>query len=194
MNEKASPQTNRKRTKKKARGANIKLETTKRIVIFSIATIILGSAQCSFFPMLDICKRTPDLILGLIIAVALCDNGKSAMIVSIGAGFFVDAIGGAPLSFSPIIYFALATVIGIASEKMLKSFPSYLLLLLPSLLYRAVCTTGLALINKTATLSGEFFLNTVLIEAVSTLILCLPIYFIINIATKPLRAHKKFSF
>lgn len=183
-----------KKTKKRNPKINIKLETAKRIIIFSIATIILGSAQCSFFPMLDICKGTPDLIMGLIIAVALCDNGKSAMILSVGAGFFIDAIGGAPLAFSPIIYFIFATVINIVSAKMLKSLPAFLLLLLPSLLYRALCTTLLALLNGVMAVNGGFLLGTLLAEAVSTLILCIPIYFIINLATKPLRERKKFSF
>lgn len=190
MNNKPSQNKN---TKKSSR-SSIKLETARRIVIFSIATLILGCAQCSFFPMLDICKRTPDLIMGLILAVCLCDNEKSGMIVAIGAGFFVDAIGGSTIALSPIIYFIYAAIIGAVSQKVLKSFPTFMLILLPSLLYRALCTAGLSLLLKTATLSGSFLVDTLLIEMISTFIFCLPVYFLINLVTKPLKTHKKFSF
>ena len=171
----------------------LRLDTVKRIVIYSILTVILGSAQCSFFPTLDICPRTPDLIMGLILAVALCDNIKSAMALSVGAGFFIDAVGGGAIAFSPIIYLAYAVIIGLLSQKMLKSFPSYLILLLPSLAYRAIVTFVLSLILGSASFGGGLFL-TLLLEAVSTFILCLAVYPITNLSTKPLRSHKKFSF
>ena len=165
----------------------------KRIIIFSIATLILGTAQCSFFSALDICPRTPDLIMGLILAVALCDNAKSAMALSVGAGFFIDAIGGCGFSLSPIIYFTYAVIIGIASQKMLKGFPAFILLLLPSLLYRAAATTTLAIINNNASIGGEL-LVTLLLEALCTFVFCLPVYPLINLATKPLSSRRKFSF
>lgn len=173
--------------------ASLRLDTLKRIAIYSILTIILGSAQCAFFPTLDICPRTPDLIMGLILAVALCDNIKSAMALSVGAGFFIDAVGGGAIAFSPIVYLVYAVIIGLLSQKMLKSFPSYLILLLPSLAYRAVVTFTLSLILGSASFGGGLFI-TVLLEALSTFILCLGIYPITNLATKPLRSHKKFSF
>lgn len=188
---KNTPQKNKSR-KLQAPRVNIKLETAKRIVIFSIAALILGTAQCSFFPILKICPRTPDLILGLILAAALCDNVKSAMVLSVGAGFFIDAIGGGAFALSPIIYFGYAIIIGIASQKFLKRFPAFILLLLPSLLYRAVATTLLTLLNNGALGSG--FALTLLLEALCTFILCLPIYPIINLATKPLSSHTKFKF
>lgn len=191
MTRNQSPRTRVRNSK--APRVNIKLETTKRIIIFSIATLILGTAQCSFFSALDICPRTPDLIMGLILAVALCDNAKSAMALSVGAGFFIDAVGGCGFSLSPIIYFTYAVIIGIASQKMLKGFPAFILLLLPSLLYRAAATTTLAIINNNASIGGEL-LVTLLLEALCTFVFCLPVYPLINLATKPLSSRRKFSF
>lgn len=185
--------TQGKRYKIQAPKINIKLESTKRIIIFSIATLILGTAQCSFFSMLDICPRTPDLILGLILAATLCDDPKTAMALSVGAGFFIDAIGGTSFALSPIIYLAYAVIISIISQKMLKTFRSFMLLMLPTLLYRAVATTALMLINNGFSFSGGFVI-TLLLEALCTFVLCLPIYPIINLASKTLKAHKKFSF
>ena len=172
---------------------NVKLETLKRIAIFSVATLILGTAQCSLFSALDICPRTPDLIMGLILAAALCDNPKTAMALSVGAGFFIDAIGGGAVSLSPIIYFGYAVIISLASQKMLKKFPSFMLLLLPSLLYRATATAILSLISGSAALGGDLAV-TLLLEALCTFILCLPIYPLVNLATKPLSSRRKFSF
>ena len=186
--------TSQKKNKKRGARSRIKLETARRIVIFSISVLLLGCAQCSFFPMLDICKRTPDLIMGLILATALCDGSKSAMVLSIGAGFFIDAIGGGTLAISPLLYFIYAAIIGAISEKVLKSFPTFLLLLLPSLLYRALCTTLLSLLAGTAAMNGTFLVDTLLLEMLSTFICCLPVYFLVNLATIPLRTHKKFSF
>lgn len=184
---------NNKKPKIQAPRINIKPETTKRIIIFTLATLILGTAQCSFFSILNICPRIPDLIMGLVLAAALCDNPKTAMALSVAAGFFVDAIGGGSFALSPIIYFIYAAIIGSVSQKFLKTFPSFLMLLLPSLLYRALMTTLLALLNNGFSLGGGFAL-TLLLEALCTLILCLPIYPIINLATKPLSSHTKFKF
>ena len=184
---------NNKKPKIQAPRINIKPETTKRIIIFTLATLILGTAQCSFFSILNICPRIPDLIMGLVLAAALCDNPKTAMALSVAAGFFVDAIGGGSFALSPIIYFIYAAIIGSVSQKFLKTFPSFLILLLPSLLYRALMTTLLALLNNGFSLGGGFAL-TLLLEALCTLILCLPIYPIINLATKPLSSHTKFKF
>lgn len=184
---------NNKKRKVQAPRINIKPETTKRIIIFSIATIIFGTAQCSFFSVLNICPRIPDLIMGLILATALCDNPKSAMALAVGAGFFIDAIGGGAFALSPIIYFIYAAIIGYVSQKFLKTFPSFLILLLPSLLYRALMTTLLTLLNNGFALGGGFAL-TLLLEALCTLVLCLPIYPIINLATKPLSTRSTFSF
>lgn len=189
---KNQPPRNKQR-KLQAPQINIKLETAKRIVIFSIAALLLGTAQCSFFTVFKLCPRTPDLIMGLILAAALCDNAKTAMVLSIGAGFFTDAIGGSTFALLPIIYFAYAVIIGIISQKFLKSFPSFILLLLPSLLYRAAATTLLSFLHNGFSFSGGFAL-TLLLEALCTLIFCLPIYPIINLATKPLSSHTKFKF
>lgn len=185
-------QKRRSKPQNRAPKVNIKLENAKRIIIFSVATLLLGTAQCSFFSILKICPRTPDLIMGLILAVALCDNATSAMILSVGAGFFIDAIGASTFALSPMIYFIYALAVGAISKKFLKSFPSFVILLLPSLVYRAICTTTLFFLYN-GELGGALVI-TLLLEALCTFVVCLPIYPLINLATKPLSSHKKFSF
>ena len=179
--------------RRRIQAPSIKLETTKRIIIFSIATVILGTAQCSFFSVLKICPRTPDLIMGLILATALCDNEKTAMALAVAAGFFMDAIGGSSFALSPIIYFVYAAIIGIVSQKFLKGMPSFALLLIPSLLYRAIATLLMTFLHNGFTLGSGIFV-TLLLEALCTFLLCLPIYPIISLATRPLSSRKKFTF
>ncbi len=170
---------------------NIKIETVKRILIFSIATLILGTAQCSFFPLIKICPRTPDLIMGLVLAVALCDNAKSATILSIGAGFFIDTIGGGAFMLLPIIYFIYSVFIGITSQKILGSFPAFAVLLMASLIFRAATTTLMTLLYDG--IITEAIVPTLLLEALCTFIFCLPIYPIIKLATKPLYSRSTFK-
>lgn len=175
------------------RSAGLRLKTLQRIAVYSVLTLILGTAQCSFFPALNICPRTPDLIMGLILATMLCDNTKSGVILSVAAGFFIDAIGGGEIALLPIFYLVYAIIIGLLSHKMMRSFPTYLILLLPSLLFRAVGTLVLSLVFQSATLGGGLFI-TILLEALCTFILCIAIYPITKLAIKPIKSHKKFSF
>ena len=91
-----------------------------------------------------------------------------------------------------MIYFIYAVIIGTASQKFLKSFPSFALLLLPSLLYRALATTVMFFLTNGALYSG--LIVTLLLEALCTFVIGLAVYPLVSLATKPLSSHKKFSF
>ena len=147
----------------------------KRIAIYSVLTLLLGSAQCSFFPLLKICPSTPDLIMGLILAVMLIDSERSAAVLAICAGFFIDAIGGGALALSPIIYLLFVLFAGSFSRKMLTSFASYAILMMPMLSFGSV--------------AGVIFP-----ELLCTALLCLPLYAIVKICASPLETHTKFTF
>ena len=166
----------------------------RRILIYGGLVLLLGCAQCAFFPLLSICPATPDLILGLLLAIALLDSDRSAAVVAVSAGFFIDAIGGAGLSLSPAVYLIFVILVGIFSRKVLKSFASFLLLLIPSLLYRGTATyICLALADRS--LPALWVLTEVLLpEALTTGLLCLPIYFIVKLFSGMLESHSRFSF
>ena len=166
----------------------------RRILIYGGLVLFLGCAQCAFFPLLSVCPATPDLMLGLILAVALLDSDRSAAVVAVSSGVFIDAVGGAGLSLSPVIYLIFVMLIGTFSRKVLKSFASYLLLLLPSLLYRALATyICLALADRA--LPALWVIGEVLLpEALTTGLLCLPIYIIVKLFSGLLENHSRFSF
>lgn len=157
-------------------------------------TLILGCAQCAFFPLLRICPATPDLILGMLLAIALLDGEKSACVTAVASGFFIDAIGGGALALSPAVYLVFVALICLFTKKVLKSFASYLLLLIPSLIYRGIATY-LCLILKDGALVPAFVFTEIIIpEAIVTAILCLPIYFIVKLFSGMLETHSRFTF
>ena len=169
-------------------------ELLKRIVIYGLMTLVLGSAQCSFFPILKICPKTPDLIMGMLLAITLIDSPKSAALTALAAGFFIDAIGGGAISLSPVIYTLFVVFISLFSHKMLSGFASFSILMIPTLFYRAIATVvSIAFENKALLPTSELF-AIILPEAMTTAICCLPLYFIVKLCTTPLETHGKFTF
>ena len=61
-------------------------ELVKKILVYSLLSLLLASLQCSFFARLSICPATPDLMLGLVAAIALLDSREAAAICGIGCG------------------------------------------------------------------------------------------------------------
>jgi hypothetical protein len=120
----------------------------------------------------------------------LIDSEKSAAVLAICAGFFVDSVGGT-VSVSPVIYLLFVLFIGIFSHKMLTSFASFAILLVPTLIYRAVATAVCM-----AIVGGSFgsVWGVILPELLCTALLCLPLYAIVKLCTAPLETHGKFTF
>ena len=168
--------------------------TVKRIIIYGLMTLVLGCAQCAFFPILKICPSTPDLIMGMLLAIALWDSERSAAVVAVCAGFFIDAIGSSGLALSPIIYLLFVLLISFFSKKVLKSFMSYLLLLIPTLLYRGAATYICIMAHQRALPPLWVLSDIILPEALATGLLCLPIYLIVKLCSGILETHSRFTF
>jgi hypothetical protein len=169
-------------------------ELIKRIVIYSLLTLVLGSAQCSFFPLLKISPSTPDLIMGMLLGVMLIDSEKSAAPLAIGAGFFLDAIGGTSVAYLTVLYLFYVLFIGFFAQKMLAGFVPYLILLLPTLLYRAFATFICMTVANGALPTLSAALGVIIPELVCTAVFCLPIYAIVKLCTMPLETHGRFTF
>ena len=166
----------------------------KPIIVYGIMILVLGSAQCAFFPMLDFCPATPDLMLGAVLAIILLDSEKSAAVCAIAAGFFVDAIGTAGVSLSPLVYFLFAVIMTPFAKKVLKSFASYLLLLAPALIYRAIATYFCAFIAYREAPGLWIVTDILLPEIIVTGLLCLPVYLIVKLCAGILGTHNRFTF
>lgn len=182
-------------TNRNTKNQGVRPELIKRVIIYGILILLIASAQCSFFAQVKICPATPDLIIGIVIAVAMLDSIKAAAAVGIAAGFVSDAIGSAgSLSFSALFYLACAVILGSVACKMLPRFLSFLCLLIPALALRAIYTT-LCICFKIRALPSMSILGSVLLpELIVTAILCIPLYPIVKLCVIPMNSHSRFRF
>lgn len=181
--------TTRNSSPEAVRGARV-----KRVLIFGTLALLLAVAQCSFFSALHICPATPDLLLGLLLAVLLLDSPYSAAVLAIGAGFVGDALGTSGFFLSPIFYFAVVLILYLPASKMLPAFPSFILLLVPALALRALYTV-LCFALASGSMPALPYLGGVLLrEAVTTALLVLPTYPIVKLCMRPLHARGRFRF
>lgn len=169
-------------------------ELIKRIIIYGILVLLITSAQCAFFSQLNICPATPDLVIGMVIAIAMLDSIRSAAVAGIAAGFVADAIGSAGnLSFSALFYLVSALILGTAASKMLPRFISFLLLFLPALALRAAYTTICIAVKIRALPSLSVVGSILLPELITTAILCAPMYFIVKLCIIPIKPRSRFN-
>ena len=167
-------------------------ELLKKILVYSLLALILSCLQCSFFARLSICPATPDLMLGLVAAIALLDSREAAAVCGIGCGVLIDALG-ASTAFSPLLYFTAACILGGLSRKMLQKLPSFLTLMLPALLMRAVWTAGCVVWKLRRVPPVRALLMLLLKEAAVTLVLCLPIWVLVRLALRLCGTRKHFE-
>ena len=166
----------------------------KRILIFGVLCLLLATAQCSFFASLHICPATPDLLLGLVLTVLLLDSPYTATAVAIGAGFLCDALGASGFFLSPLFYLAVVLVLSLPASKMLSAFPSYLLLVFPALVLRALYTLLCIALVPGPLPEMSRIGGTLLWEALTTLLVILPLYPIVKLCMRPLRVRSRFHF
>ena len=172
----------------------LKPEIIKRVLIWGILLLVLSAASCSFFSNLHICPATPDLLLGAVVAITLLDSKKSAAVFAVAAGIVSDALGGAGISFSPIVYLLIAALVSALGEKMLPAFPSYTVLLIPAILAMELLGMVEIFVLYRSLPSLGVILGTFLPEAICTLVFCLGVYPLIKLCSLFLGARNKFSF
>ncbi len=158
----------------------------RRVIVFGAVAFFLGVLQCSFFARLKPFGAVPDLMLGSLCAITMIDNKKTAAVYAVAAGYFIDALGAVPPSFSPIFFLIATFVFGKISEKMMPRFVSYLIVMIPAVLLGGAFTY----VNLCISLSGVapigLFFGIALPQMVSTYVFCLPVYFLIGLCMYPI--------
>ena len=165
----------------------------RKIIIYAIAFFVLGILQCAFFARLRPFGATPDVILGGICAVMLMDNRRSAAVVSLASGYFIDAIGAHTPSFSPVFYLLCVLLVGAIADKMMPSFWSFGACVGVGAGLEILRTFVSAWIYYGVLPSVSFLWHTLLPEAISTFIISLPVYFVIKLCMLPIGARGRFS-
>ena len=182
-------------TNRNTRSHGIRPELLKRVIIYGILILVISSAQCSFFSNLKICPATPDLIIGIVLAVSLLDSTKAAAAVGVSAGFITDALGSAgSFSFSALFYLICAVMLGSVAEKMLPRFLSFLCLLIPAVAFRAVYTAVCICLKIHSLPPISLLTSLILPEIIVTAILCIPLYPIVKLCVIPMNSRSRFSF
>ena len=163
----------------------------RRTLVFSPVVFLLAVAQCSFFAQLTFLSSVPDLMLGFIVAVAMLDSQKSAAVCGIGAGFVIDAIGASGLSFSPLFYMLCGVLCALLAKKMLSGFLSFAVILAVFSAFKMLFTLFNVLYLTSNASLWRTFANILLPEAITTLIICLPIFFIVKLCMIPIDSKRR---
>lgn len=166
----------------------------KRVLLYGLLILVVGCAQCGFFAMLSICPATPDLVLGVLVAIALLDSGKVAMVAAIPAGFLMEAIGGSGIALLPIVYLVSVTCIGGIAAKLLPRFLSYAVLMALAALLHSLFTL-LQIVIAMGTLPSVGTMAGILLpELFCTFVLSLPLYPLTKLVRIPMTQKGRFSF
>ena len=158
----------------------------RRIIVFGAVAFLLGVLQCSFFSRLKPFGAVPNLMLGSLCAITMIDNKRTAAVYGIAAGYFIDALGAVPPSFSPVFFLICVLVFGKISDKMMPRFISYLVIMAVAVVMGGAFTY----VNLCVAISGipsfGVFLRIALPEMLCTYVFCLPVYFIIGLCMYPI--------
>lgn len=165
----------------------------KRIIIYGITFFILGVAQCSFFNELSFLSATPNIILGAVAAVSLLDSQRSAAVCGIAAGFMIDALGGTGISISPIALLCVALLCSEIARKILPTFISWVILLVPASLVGSVFTMANIFLLVGRFQISSVFKSILLPEFILTVIFSIPLFFIIKLCVRLADAKNKFK-
>lgn len=165
----------------------------RKIIVLSLYFLLIGAAQCSFFPQLRFLSSTPNVMLGAVVAVCLCEEQKSALVCSIAAGFLIDAIGAFGYSLSPLSFFGVALLCTPLAKKMLPKLPSYILMLLPASLVGALFTALNILLRTGFEPPAQMITKYLLPELLLTLLFSIPLFYITKLVLRLAQKKTKFK-
>ena len=163
----------------------------RRALVYSPVIFLFAVAQCSFFAGLDFLPAVPDLMIGTVVAIAMLDSQKSAAVCGIGAGFVLDAIGSSGVSLSPVFYMLCGVFCAILAKKMLPSFLSWTVQLAVFSGVKTLFTLANILYISRKISFVSVLLSRLLPEFLCTLIICLPIFFIVKLCMIPIDSKRR---
>ena len=162
-----------------------------RVLSYGLLILILASAECSFFSALRFLPATPDLLLCAVVAVSLLDTRRVSTVFAIGAGFVLDAIGGVGIPLCALLYLTVAAVVGSLGEKMLPRYGSYLVLMIPSILFKELFEFLRILLGNGRDRVWEIVRHLLIPEAAITAVASLALYFLVKLCMLPFREKRR---
>ncbi len=165
----------------------------RRILLYGALFFFTALLQCSFFTELSFLRAIPNLTLGALVAVSLFDSRETAVISAVASGFLLDTLGGSGLSLTPIFFLLIAVIFSAAAKKILPSFLTYSVLMFPASICGVLYTLLMLKVNGSTAPFGALFASTLLPELILTLLLSLPICFIVRPISRFVDAKSKFK-
>ena len=164
------------------RRAQTRTTVIRYSVWIGILLLLLAVLQVSFFPRFRLLGGIPDLMMIAVLCLSFFSGRYMGAITGIAAGFLIDAIGSTGIVILPLCYLFLGYVVG-HYAKILghANYPSYLVYLAVSLLYRALITVLLACMSYSSVNLIKILIYSVLPELLVTAIAGCILYFPLKI-------------
>lgn len=144
--------------------------------------------QTSFFPALDLFGAVPDITMVFVVGIAFFDGLYIGALTGIGAGmlvYFLGAFGPA----TPIFFYAMCGVLaGYASGHLLgRNYPSWCIYAFVACFLKLFWSVISCLIGSASPSIGAALINSILPEALGTVIMFLILYVPLQYASCLLR-------
>ena len=96
---------------------NIEKEWVFRVLIVAFLTVFFAITETTFAARFPLFGETPDLMLGLVIAVAMTEGERFGAVTGLCAGLLIDALGSVGgVSLMPLLYVPIGYAVGVLTE------------------------------------------------------------------------------
>ena len=96
---------------------NIEKEWVFRVLITAALVVFFAITETTFAARFPLFGETPDLMLGLVIAVAMTEGEQFGAVTGLFAGLIIDALGTAgTLPLSALLYVSVGYAVGVLTE------------------------------------------------------------------------------
>ena len=164
------------------------------VLVYGLFAIILTVLQTTLVPRMPIYDATFDILIGAIAFLGIYRGEKTAALFGLFAGLCIDGLNSVGVSFLPLFYCIGGFVcgnIGKAAKENAR-FAAFLVTIPAFCFCRTLITFVKYLIEYKNALDYAYYgLHIALPEFVSTLVLCIPMFFISRIFDSPLMYARK---
>lgn len=101
-------------------GVSIDLDTVIKALIIAGMILLFAMLQTTVFSRFAMFGATPDLMLGLVIAVGSTEGERWGSATGLAAAFLIEALGGGGLTLLPLLYVPVGCAVGVLCTNYLR--------------------------------------------------------------------------
>ncbi|MBR2381179.1 MAG: hypothetical protein IKA84_01630 [Clostridia bacterium] len=153
-----------------------------KCALYSIALLVVGILQVTFFGKINMLGAAPDLLLGAVATLCLYEDGRVASICGIISGFFYTALGGFSIPIYILFSFLSSYTLWIIRESGFpKKHSSYLIMAMLAFGAKALFNVAELSLSAQSFNFIETLYRVAIPEFISSMLLC-PISYLIFFA------------